>query len=190
MTVKTTGGYGGAMKPLHAASSGLVLAGVGHLWYAGVSFQQGVGAPLWALLTGLALLQAAWGLGTEPPRIPVIAGGFAVAAFASWPDFRGILFQGYDVFSFAALLEGLGIVVAAVAALAWATRRFDDDLPNLVKAMRFGLVLTGVSGLIYLLYIAAFFQFLPPSPWAGGNVLIAAGSFWTASVLEPHVVAP
>lgn len=171
----------GAMLRRHALAAGLVIGGLGHLYYGGRLLPLSSADAAFAFVTGLALLQAAVGLGTRHGW--TFGVGVGVAALVSLSDFQGILFQSYSVFSFAALLEGLGLVLVGLAVGLWALARSERnpdeerlDERGAVLVLRLGAVLTAASGLVYAL---AEFPVVRSS-WLPGQLLVMAGFGWVA----------
>lgn len=160
----------------HAVAAGLAGGGLAHLYYGARLLPLSSQDALWAGITGLALLQAAVGLGARHDWSLGVGAG--VAALVSLTDFNGILFVSYSVFTFAAALEGLGLILLAVGvglrALARSDRNPDEerlDEAGGVLVLRVGCGLAAASALTYAL---AEFPTVRPT-WLPGNLLAIAG---------------
>lgn len=160
----------------HALAAGLGAGGLAHLYYGARLLPISTVDAVFAAVTGLALVQAAAGVGARHPWNLGVGAG--VAALVSLTDFQGILFESYSVFSFAAMLEGLGLVLVGAAVGLWALslsdRNPDEDRldeAGAVTVLRVGCGLAAASALTYAL---AAFPAVRPS-WLPGNALAVLG---------------
>lgn len=158
----------------HAVAAGLAVGGMGQLYYGAVALQFGGYGALLQFVTGLALIQAAVGVGARHGW--TFGVGTVVAGLASYDEFQEILFESYSLAAVAGALEGLGIILVAVAALLWALRH-RDDLPHrldeeaAVLVLRAGAVLAVLSAVVYRI---SSFPGLA-SQWLPGNLLVMGG---------------
>lgn len=173
----------------HAVAAGLAGGGLAHLYYGARLLPLSSTGALLAGVTGLALLQAAAGLGSRHEWS--LGVGAAVAGLVSFTDFQEILFESYSVSSFAAALEGLGLVLLAVGVglrvLARSDRNPSEerlDEAGSVLVLRLGCGLAAASGLVYAL---AQFPVLPTT-WLPGNALAVAGFGLVAWVARPPLM--
>jgi hypothetical protein len=169
----------------HALAGGLAVAGLGHLYYGGRLLPLSSLDAVFAFVTGLALVQAAAGVAARHGW--TFGVGAVVAGLVSLSDFQGILFESYSIFSFAALIEGLGILLVAVAAVLWGLSRSDRnpdeerlDEDGAVLVLRVGAALAALSALVYAL---AEFPMIRAS-WLPGQTLAFAGFGWVAYAAE------
>lgn len=177
----------------HAVAAGFAAGGLGHLYYGGVLLAFSSLQAILAFVTGLALLQAAVGLGAR--HAWTFGVGAGIAALVSLSDFQEILFGSYGVDALAGVLEGVGLGLVGVAALAWGLVRWDRDRVDdrldedaAVLALRVGALLAALSSLTYVVSNAVSFG-LVWSPWLPGNLLVVGGFGLVAGLARAPLLA-